>query len=79
MNFPIIQTRASQGVYYINGIFHCFKIQKWQSMTPVRNNGEGISPAAKAVNDTVLCAELISILEHLPVSESTATMENVLH
>lgn len=57
MNSLIIQTHGSQGVYYINGIFHCFKIQKWQSMTPVRNNREGISPRAKAVNDTL-------VLEH---------------
>lgn len=48
-------------------------------MTPVRNNGEGISPIGKAVNDTLLCAELVSILENLPLSESAATMENILH
>lgn len=64
MNFLIIQTHASQGVYYINGTFHCFKIRKGQSVTPVRNNGEGISPLAKAVNDTSLCREPISVLEH---------------
>lgn len=57
MNFLIIQTQASQGVYYINGIFHCFKIQKGQYMAPFKNNGGGISPAAKAVNDTPFCTE----------------------
>lgn len=64
INFLIIWTHASQGVYYINGIFHCFKIQKWQSMTPVRKNGEGISPTARAVDDTLLCTDPVSILKH---------------
>lgn len=57
MNVLIIQTQASQGVYYINGIFHCFKIQKGQYMIPLKNNRGGIIPAAKAVNDTLLCTE----------------------
>lgn len=33
-------------------------------MTPVRNNREGISPTARAVNDTLLCTEPISILQN---------------
>lgn len=57
MNFLIIQTQESQGVYYNNGIFHRFKIQEGQYMTPFKNNGGGISPAAKAVNDTLLCTK----------------------
>lgn len=57
MNFLIIQTQASQGVYYINGVFHCFKIQKGQYMTPFKKNGGRLSPASKAVNDTPLCTE----------------------
>jgi len=64
VNFLIIQTQGSQRVYYINGIFHRFKIQKGQHMTPFKNNGRGISPAAKAVSDTLLCTEPSFSPEH---------------
>lgn len=57
MNFLIIRTQASQGVYYINGIFHCFNIQTGQYTTPFKNNVGWISPAVKALNDTLLCKE----------------------
>lgn len=64
MNFLIIRTQASEGVYYINGIFHCFKIQEGQYITPLKNNRGGISPAAKAVNNAPLCTEPSSSPEH---------------